>query len=136
MSGASAMAAFELATASTGTGIIPPRHRQLSLKLSILPGYGNHSIGRGAAGSQFPGHEFHLRSNVPEERLVALTTVVESWFTTWAMPDTVLGATSVAGEKHGTFLTVSWQSIPLGQTELPLLRGPGQHSQVSLTYVA
>jgi hypothetical protein len=108
MSGVSSVAVFEFATTSTWTGIIPPRHRQFPLEFSILPGYGNHNVGRMPTDSQFPDHEFYLRGNVFEECLVALTQVVKSWFTIWGMPDTILGATSVAGKTHSTFVTVSW----------------------------
>jgi len=71
--GGSAMVVLELAAASTGAGIIPLRHRQPPLEIGILSRSGNHDVGRWSTGSQFPGHELHLWSNMPEERPVALT---------------------------------------------------------------
>ena len=130
------MAVLELATTSAGARIIPLRHRQLPLEISILSSCGNHDVSRGATSSQFPGHESHLWSDMPEERLVALAQIIESWFTIWGATDTILGTASVAGKTDPTLLAVSWQAISLGQPELTLPHRADQFVQISLNKIA
>ncbi len=130
------MAVLELAAAPAGTGIIPLCHRQFPLEISILSSYGNHDVSRGATSSQFAGHELHLWSNMPEERPVALTQMIESWFAIWGATDTVLGAASVAGKTDLTLLAVPRQAISLGQPELTLPHGTDQLGQIALKKIA
>ena len=71
-----------------------------------------------------------------EELLIPGAQVIESRLTIRRESDSILGATAITGEAHGTIPTVSWEVVSFGKSKLMPTLSPDQYREVGLAYIA
>lgn len=89
-----------------------------------------------ASTSQQQAHLAHARVDVREEQRVAGAQVVQPGLSVPVVGESVLGASTVAGEPHRALQALPWQIVALGPAEGDLLRGRHQLEQRSIVDVS
>lgn len=116
------MTLLEFEAAATGTRIIPTRPSKLIEEGPLLLSENVHHARCHATVSHEIDHEIHGPVDVVEEGFESITQIVESRFTIRRVNEPVLRALAVTGESHIAVEAILRKAVPLGLSELVLLR--------------